>query len=334
MSIQKISSLVFFLFISLLYSCNNDQEQSAFDSILIQAPYSDITDSIQKEPARDDLYFHRAILLNKNNLPEPALVDFQKAWSLSKQETYAVGISNILLEKNKKEAIAFINEALLELPQSIFLKLTLVRLYSENNEVDKALDICNSILEQQPDQVNALLLKAELLQKKNDNKEATNALETAYQLAPGNLEVAFKLAYQYAETNNERTIILADSLIAADALKMHAEPYYIKGLYYSNINQKAKAITLFDQTIKTEYNYLNAYIEKGKALLDLKKNKEALDVFQLANTISPSFPDAYFWIGKCQELNGEMEEAKLSYQKAYGLDKSFTEAREAAEAIK
>lgn len=334
MSIQKISAVVFLLFATLIFSCNNNQEQSPYAAILTQAPYDVITDSIQKEPSRDDLYFHRAILLNKNNLPEPALVDFEKAWSLSKQETYAVGISNILLDKNKSEAMGFIQEALKELPQSIFLNLTLIRLYNDNNESDKALAICNSILEQQPDQVNTLLLKAELLQKKNDSKEATNTLENAYHLAPGNLEVAYKLAYQYAENKNDKTIVFVDSLIAADSLKMHAEPYYIKGLYYSNINQKAKAIAFFDQTIKTEYNYLNAYIEKGKTLLDLKKNKEALGVFQLANTISPSFPDAYFWIGKCQELNGEKEEAKLSYQKAYSLDKSFTEAKEAAEAIK
>jgi len=334
MSIQKIITGLLFIVVITILSCNSEQEQSPFADVLSQQPYTGITDSIRKEPNRDDLYFRRAILLNKNNLPEPALSDFQKAWSISRQETYAVGISNILLDKNKNEAAAFIVEALKELPQSIFLKLTLTRLYSDDNEIEKALAICISILEQQPDQVNALLLKAELLQKKNDNTEATNVLETAYHLVPENLDVAYKLAYQYAENKNDKTIALADSLIAKDSLKMHAEPYYIKGLYYSNTNQKAKAITLFDQTIKTEYNYLNAYIEKGKALLDLKKNKEALQVFQLANTISPSFPDAYFWIGKCQELNGEKEDAKLSYKKAFSLDKSFTEAKEAADAIK
>ncbi len=65
-----------------------------------------------------------------------------------------------------------------------------------------------------------------------------------------------------------------------------------------------------------------------------KKYTEALKTFQLANTISATFPDAYFWMGRCQEAIGQKEEAKLNYQRAYGLDNSFTEAKEAADRLK
>ena len=100
-----------FLFLTFLFSgCNaNDDASSPFDEILSQPPYADITDSIHKEPGRDDLYFRRAILLNKNNFPEPALADFRKAWSLVKEESYAVGVSNILLEKKPDSAVVFLN---------------------------------------------------------------------------------------------------------------------------------------------------------------------------------------------------------------------------------
>ncbi|MEI9942939.1 MAG: tetratricopeptide repeat protein [Chitinophagaceae bacterium] len=218
--------------------------------------------------------------------------------------------------------------------ESIFLRLSLGRLYDEENKTDEALNACNTILEQQPDQVNTLMLKAELLQKKNDSAGSLAALEKAYQLAPGNLEVSYKLAYQYAENKNAKVIPLADSLIAKDSLKLHGEPYYIKGLYFSNIDDKTKALQLLNETTKRDYNYLNAYIEKSKILIGQKKINEALKTLQLANTISPAFPDAYYWIGKCQEELGQKEDAKLSYEKAYGLDKTFIEAKEAADNIK
>ena len=64
-----------------------------------------------------------------------------------------------------------------------------------------------------------------------------------------------------------------------------------------------------------------------------KKFNEALKTFQLVNTISATFPDAYFWMAKCEEALGQKEEAKLNYQRAYGLDKTFTEAKEAADKI-
>ena len=46
--------------------------------------------------------------------------------------------------------------------------------------------------------------------------------------------------------------------------------------------------------------------------------------------VTPSFPDAWYWIGRCLEISGQKEEAKLNYEKAYSLDKTFTEAKEAA----
>ena len=65
----------------------------------------------------------------------------------------------------------------------------------------------------------------------------------------------------------------------------------------------------------------------------MKKYPEALKVFNLALTISPKFADTYYWIGKCQEAMGQKEEARLNYQRAYGLDNNFNEAKEAAEKI-
>jgi tetratricopeptide (TPR) repeat protein len=99
------------------------------------------------------------------------------------------------------------------------------------------------------------------------------------------------------------------------------------------MNDREKAIQQFDATIKQDHRFLNAYIEKGKILLDQKKTTAALKTFELANTITPSFPDAWYWMGRCLEILGQKEEAKLNYEKAYSLDKTFTEAKEAAEAV-
>jgi len=327
--------IFFFLFLTFfLWGCgSNDKSSSPFSEILSRPPYASITDSIRKQPGRDDLYFRRAVLLNKNNLPEPALADFKKAWSLAPAETYAVGISNILLEKKPDSAVLFLRKAIEEIPNSLFLQLSLARAYDALGKTVDALGAINTLLQNEPGQVNALILKSDLLLKKEDTTGAITALEKAYSSVPSNREISNKLAYQYAETKNNKAILLADSLIRTDSLKFFAEPYYVKGMYYSNINDRAKAIQQFDATIKMDHRYLNAYIEKGKILLDQKKTVEALKTFQLANTITPSFPDAWYWIGKCQEILGDKANAKQNYEKAYELDNTFTEAKEAAEKL-
>ncbi len=328
------SLIVIAAFILIFFSaCNNKDTSSPFSEILSQPPYSSLTDSIKKQPNNDELYFRRAVLLNKNNLPEPALADFQKAWSLSKHEKYAFEVTNVWIDKKPDSAVVFLHSALKELPESFLLRLSLARAYNGLNKTDNVLKVCEEILQSIPDQPDVLLLQSELLEKKGDTQGAITALEKAYRLVPLNMDLAFRLAYQYAETKNPKTLSFCDSLIRKDSLKLHADPYYVKGLYYSNINNKAKAIQLFDETIKHSYNYLNAYIEKGKILVEQKKTVEAYKVFNLANTIKPAFPDAYYWMGVCQEALGQTEEAKLNYEKAYSLDKTFIEAKEAVERI-
>ena len=327
-------TIVLISWLILISSCTNKTTNSPFDDILTKPPFSGLTDSIKKEPANDELYFRRAVLLNSNELAEPALADFKKAWSLKKEEKYAVGISNLLLDKNPDTAILYLEAALKELPKSFLLQLTLARSLFALNKTAEALKICNDLLQKNPDQVDMLKLKAEVLDKTGNTAEAIGILERAYQFTPYNIDLNYELAYKYAENKNAKVIALCDSLIRIDTLGHHAEPYYYKGIYFSNINDKSTALDLFGKAIQHNFNYLNAYIEKGKVQLSLKKVTAALATFQLANTISPQFPDAYYWIAKCQEELGQKDEARLNYQRAYGLDNMFTEAKEAADKLK
>jgi tetratricopeptide (TPR) repeat protein len=320
--------------LAVLIGCSNEKnETSPYESLLKQAPYARLTDSIQRYPKNDELYFRRAVLLNKANHPAPALVDFRKAWSLLKEESYALGISNILLDTRPDSAVLFLKDALKIIPESIFLHLILARAYDAQDKFSEAIIVCDTILNRAPEQVNALMLKADILEKKNDIPGQIVLLERAHYLLPQNLEVAHKLAYQYAETKNVKALSLTDTLIAKDSLKIHPEPFYIRGNYFVNTNNIPKALEAFDQTIGRDHRFLNAYIEKGKIQLNQKKTTDALKTFSLANRINPAFPDAWFWIGKCLEAEGHTADAKLNYEKAYGLDKTFTDAKEAADRL-
>lgn len=314
--------------------CTNNNQPAQYDEILNKSPFASLTDSLRKQNNNDELYFRRAVLLNKNNFPEPALADFQKAWSLKKEERYALGISNILLDKKPDSALVFLNKALKELPNSFSVKLTLARAYEAKGETDSALLACDLILTDNPNHTDVLKMKADLLEKLGKQDESVAVLEKAYCITPFDIDLNYSLAFKYAETKNVKAVSLCDSLISKDSQHLHAEPYYYKGIYFSNINDKGKALTLFDQAIQHDYYYLNAYIEKGRVQYDQRKFADAFKTFELVNTISPKFPDAWFWMGKCQEALGDKENARVNYLKAYGLDQSFTEAKEAADKLK
>ena len=132
---------------------------------------------------------------------------------------------------------------------------------------------------------------------------------------------------------NSKAIALSDSLIEADAEGRHAEPYYFKGVYYANIGNKTGALVFFNEAIQHDYYFLDAYMEKGNLFFKSKNYKEALETFELAAKVSPTFAEAYYWMGKSKEALGNKAEAKLDYQRAFGLDKTLTEAKEAADRL-
>ncbi len=333
---NRIAKIIVTLFgiMILISSCNDNSYDSPYSDILSQPPYAALTDSIGQEPKNDELLFRRAVLLNSNNLPEPALADFKAAWSIKKDEKYAYGLSNLLLDKKPDSAIIFLNNALKDLPNSFLLQLTLARSYDATGKTDQALHLANQILSSNPQQVDVLKMKADLLGKKGNNAEAIKILEKAYALTPYDINLNYQLALSYADSKNPKVVSLCDSLIKIDTMNHYAEPYYYKGLYYSNTNDKVKALGLFEKAIELNYQFLSAYLEKGIILYDQKKYNDALKIFELANTISATFPDGYYWRGKCEEALGKKAEAKLNYQRAFGLDNTFIEAKEAADKLK
>ena len=331
----KIAKKYSFVVLGLVFilGCSNEEAGSPYDEVFKQPTFSRISDSIRKDPGNDDLLFRRAVLLNKNNYPEPALADFEKAWSIKKDERYAFGIGNLWMEKKPDSAIVFLTSAIELLPESLLLRLSLARANAALGKNDEALRICEEILALNPEQVDVLKMKADLLERKGKIPEAISILEKAYSLTPYDVELNYMLALKYAESKNSKVLAICDSLIKQDTEGIHAEPYYYKGIYYSVTNDKVKALQQFDQAIKHDYYFLDAYIEKGTLLYKQEKFEDAYKVFNLAMSISPKFADAYYWMAKCQEAVGQKEEALLNYQRAYGLDKSIIEAKQGAERL-
>lgn len=313
-----------------LISCNSGRENN---ELLNRAPYKKLTDSISQDPKNASLFYRRGSLLYSNQLPDMAEEDLRKAWELDPREEYAISVSMVLRQESPDEAISFLEKALQKIPNSLFIQIQLAQGYKLKGNLNKSLQFCNQVISSYPNNIDAYLLKAEILTSQGHTREALTTMEQAYLRAPGDVELVHSLAFEYAEAKNPKALALSDSLIAADTEKSHAEPFYFKGVYYSNTGNYTEAIKQFDQAITTNHNFINAYINKGIIYYDQKKYREAIEIFSLAARVFPDEPGPYYWLGKTQEAYGMKEEARLNYQRACGLDKSFKLACEALKRI-
>jgi tetratricopeptide (TPR) repeat protein len=182
--------------------------------------------------------------------------------------------------------------------------------------MNEAMAIAQKMIADHPENLDAAELQYDLLLAAGRESEAIFYMEKAYALAPYDVALSEKLLFAYAELKNAKALALADSLINVDANQRHAEPYFAKGVYYSNTGNPAAAIKQFDEAIQHDYHYMPAYINKGIVYYEQKKYPDALKTFDLAMRVDPSYADSYYWTGKTYEAMGNKEEARLNYLKA------------------
>jgi tetratricopeptide (TPR) repeat protein len=175
--------------------------------------------------------------------------------------------------------------------------------------------------------------KGMLLAETGDTVNAIQALERSFVLQPIQLS-GLALANLYAETKNPNTLLVCDALLKKDTAGETIDPVFIKGIYYNNIHEPDRAIEQFDECIKRDWKFTEAYIEKGITQFLQKNMDAALKTFELAATVSNTNPDAYYWQGRCYEAIGKKEDALNNYVRALALDKKFVQARQGIERLR
>ena len=327
---KRLLPLVLSLFVLLISGCGNKEEDSPYSNIYNLPELTAISDSIRQFPKNDDLYFRRStiILTINENYDDAALYDLRKAWALNKKAEYAAELGYLYQRKNPDSAIQFLKTSLPLFPNRVDLSYTLADAYIAAKKYEPALAINDSILKTDPTNRLFLEKKANLLLDMNKKDEAVIILEKLYN--SGAKYIGANLAFLFAETKNPKVLTLTDEMIKSDSAMEHAEPYYFKGVYYYNINDKLKALEFFDKAIINDKYFVDAWIEKGKTQLELNKAGTSKSTFLKLIQISPDNADAFYWLGKCEEAAGNKAEAKINYQKAFALDKTMTVAKEAA----
>lgn len=317
-------------------SCNltGGKAANGFEETLQQMPFKPVSDSIEKNPTDAELYLRRAELLTQNNQHDIAYYDYKKSWQLQPTESCALLLaSNLFLTGRTKDAIELLKKGSEQYAANLEFKRRLAEAYMQANNPEQALAVYDELLKKDSSNYEALYEKGMLFAQMKDTAKAVAMLENSYHHQPI-LQNGLALANLYAETKNVKVIALCDALQLRDTARDFVDPVFLKGVYYSNIKDYAKAVPLFDEAINRDWRFVDPYIEKGIIQFEQKNYDEALKTFQFATNVSYTSADNYFWMGRCYEAIGKKEEAIDYYYKALTFDKNFTEAKEAIKRLK
>jgi tetratricopeptide (TPR) repeat protein len=316
-------------------SCKNkdSRAQPQAYSVETDPSYQYLNDSIKHFPADASLYLRRAVRLTQQNAHELAYNDFQKAWSLQPSLEIALPFaSNLEILDRHGERLSLLESTNRQFPSNAQAERLLAESYVGSGRPDQALLMYNNMIAADSMNPEIYYEKAMLLEQLKDTARSITALQKAYSFQ-GVDTYGLELAHLYAELKNPRAIAICDFILKQDSAKLLIDPFFIKGIYFSNVKQYPKAIAQFDSCIVRDWKTTDAYLEKGRAYYHMENFNAAMQTFNTAITVTNTDPDAYYWLGRCYEAQHMKMEAVNNYQKAISLDKDFTEARQRVELL-
>lgn len=214
-------------------------------------------------------------------------------------------------------------------PDSTGLRLQLVNALDSLGAHQQALGQMDSLIVKDSLNYGLWYRKALLQETTSDTNGALQSYRYAIRVYPAP-DALLAAANLLAEKKDSTALALCRQVANLRMGREYtAHCYFISGVYYARTGNRQKAMDAFNSCITNNFNYKEAYMEKGFLLYDTKKFNEALAVFQTLVTVKNTYPDGYYWLAKCQEAMNNQAEAIANYQKARTLDPGLKEAADA-----
>jgi len=220
----------------------------------------------------------------------------------------------------------YLTSQLKEHPDSAGLRFKLVNSLDSAGAYQQALTQVDSLLQKDSLNNGLWFTKAQVLEHARDTLAAIAAYKNTIAIYPSP-QALLALTNLYAETRNPKTLELCQRI---NDLRMGREydsyTAFFTGVYYEHTGNTKDALHWLDESIRNNYTFIDAYMEKGFVYYDTKQYDEALKTFNTAATINNTYADAYYWQGKTYEALQKKQEAKEKYQQALSLNKTLQEA--------
>ena len=249
-----------------------------------------------------------------------------------KQKTFPASTSAIATD----EVLENLQDAIRQNPDSTRLYDRLIDTLTNRRHFAEAAAWCDKVIgRNNTNNYYYWFIKGDIFRHGEMYDSAINCYQTYLKKFPDDEQVLLNLANTYAEAGNKNAVDLANMIAAKyPTREMRSETAFIKGVYYNTNKQYSDARKWLDTAIIINYNFLEAYMEKGYSLYDEKKYEEAYKSFSMVVSLNRNYADAWYWMGKTREAAGRPKEAIENYEQAYALDPAIKEAGQAIERLK
>lgn len=234
----------------------------------------------------------------------------------------------------------------------------LARVYEMRGRIDKAADVCNNILLEQPKNIEVLTFQAELFARMNMPNESFVIYTNILKHDKNNRQAMFRLALLYMELSRYKEAmdlfrrllkVDPDNQVARRFVDMYdgkihgnapdtkhneqaIQHFLLAERMFKEGNYKDAAVE-YSNAIEADPSFAKAYVYLGVTLVRQKKYDSAIGVLENAVKMDKKDPEAYHMMGLAYERQYNFNpDTKLlvlaieNYKKAIEVDKDYFKA--------
>ncbi len=237
---------------------------------------------------------------------------------------------------NADPVLAALKNDISQFPDSVMLVDRLIDTLSNRQQYEAAATWCDTLLLR--DSIANFIyqiVKADLYRSGKMYDKAIEAYEKYLQQKPEENLVFLSLANTMAEAGDERTLAFCNQVWQRfPTPETRTGLCYIQGIYHNTKKEYAEARRWMDSTIRYDYGFVEAYMEKGYAWYDEGNFKQAAATFSKLTEVSPKHAYGWYWLAKSYDTLKINEKAIEAYQRALLIDGTLTEANAAIDRLR
>lgn len=320
---MRLFNITFILYLIVTISaCENNKAVNKKSNNI-----EELSQKIEDNPKKLDLYIDRAILYEKKNDLNKAIADYQQAISIAPDSVvYYMKTADLFLKLGQiKNTLGVLKKVTEIAPNNAeaWVKIGEIHLmFKKYNDVFK---YANKALDANPYSDKAYFLKAYAFKETKDTNNAIHNFQQCLKQNPSNYEANIEVGILFMGLRNILAINYFKNAISIDSTKIDA--YYDLAMFYQNNDMLNEAMSTYKKINKINPNFPNSYYNIGYIYLQmLNISEESIPYFEKAIEVKQDYYQAYFNLGLAHEKLGDIMNAELNYKKALRINPNYTRA--------
>ena len=192
----------------------------------------------------------------------------------------------------------------------------------QDNELDTALRLYREILEDDPDNPDALHMSGVLNAQQGRNEAAIDLISRSIAVHPDNPVAFYNLGRVLRDANRHEDALHCYDR-AVEFMPRNFEAWSNRGTILLELDRPQEAIVSFDRALEINPDHVSSLHNRANALRKLTKHEQAIACYDQVLALEPANTLALNGRGAVLQDLGRYDEALKAYERVFSLDPDF-----------